>query len=144
MTDPMVNNPALLTEAVRGMSQTMAVLTASIDEQNEKLDTQNDQLEALAEAQRSQRWINALLAGLYTLDIALILGSIITFVFVIGGLREQDQILAETRSEVLCPLFRIMTALDSPAARAMYQHGPEAYDRDMSEIRNGYIILKCR
>lgn len=62
---------------------------------------------------------------------------------------QQHQIISQqaqtenTRRIVLCPLFTVFLAGDTPQARAAYPQGVTAYDHAVTVIKTGATQLKC-
>lgn len=108
---------------------------------------------ALGNITTGQNRLTQVMAGLLTLTI----GVAITFGILFKGAAEHrtelqraiielERVVVEqdiTRGVALCPLFRILTSLESPAGRERYPFGPDAYDRDVSQLRLGYTSLEC-
>ena len=136
--------------AVQAMSAGITELNKTVATLNTTVDTQTKQLKALQTSQDGLRSFSRWLAALYALDILLIIASVATFAVIISNAAEDRRQLraiiteqTQTRDVALCPLFRILSSLASPAARDRYPFGPEAYDKDTAELRLGYLTLNC-
>lgn len=121
--------------------------TAAIDERLGAIDRS---LEVIRNNNTDLWWIIRWLAGLSAAAVLLAIATAITFGILFSGARDHryqlERSIAEqdvTKTRALCPLFRILTSFESPQGRASYPFGPEAYDRDMGQLRAGHSSLEC-
>jgi len=94
---------------------------------------------------RSEIWIVLTVVG-FCLDIALTITITVGLVNQTAATTQIQQVqnnASVVRQKVLCPLYDLLIGAYSTQARAVYPHGPAAYDAAFATLRKAASALDC-
>lgn len=127
-----------MTDDRRALASTAAALAASVARLRETID------ELLARAERSERAITITRLMLAVVVVLIVIvGGILRAQFVTNARLEQANAReAQTRQEVLCPMFGLFLGSYAPQSRAA-GHDRDKYEQAFGQVRDLYIKLEC-
>lgn len=149
-TGPEPDRMAQLTawaERAAALSQEYVELASASGEQIVSLTERSDaNRKLIRKVRRTNRWLMASVAA----DIVLSVVLGLSLLQVDSNANRINQITQRlnvsqttTRRDTLCPLYTLLLAGDTPAARAAAKDKP-AFDRSAAVIRSGFAALNCQ